>query len=171
MHMFKQYSLCLEKWRWITYFSLSLRCPATELASAKGETKVRDTRGERRGTAEGKQTAPALTDMKPQSRAWLILPESGGGASQEWCCQTEAQLSYTLPWRPSVQILIIVVGKSYYESEIHAEKLLKDLFFNSCSRCEEEEEETYHCAVGILHLKVHPNSAAFTLWSGCVLYL
>lgn len=44
------------------------------------ERKVRDTREERRGTAEGKQTAPALSDMKPHSCFWLILPESGGGA-------------------------------------------------------------------------------------------
>ena len=54
---------------------------ATEVAWAREERKVCDMKEERRrGTAEGKQTAPALLDMKPQSCLGLILPESGGGA-------------------------------------------------------------------------------------------
>lgn len=52
----------------------------TEVASVRAEREVRDMRGERRGTVEEKQTAPALWDMKPHSCLWLILPECGGGA-------------------------------------------------------------------------------------------
>lgn len=54
--------------------------PTTEPASVRAERKVRDMREESGGTAEGKQTAPALLDMKPHSGFWLILLESGGGA-------------------------------------------------------------------------------------------
>lgn len=46
------------------------------------ERNVHDTRKEKRGTAEGKQTAPALLDLKPQSCFWFILPASGGGAKR-----------------------------------------------------------------------------------------
>jgi len=58
-----------------------LRRPGTEIARVRVERKVRDKKEEReRGTAEGKQKAPALLDVKPQSCLWLILPDSGGGA-------------------------------------------------------------------------------------------
>lgn len=62
------------------YFLVSLCITTTEVASARVERKVRDMREERRGTVGGKQTAPALLDMKPHSCFGLILRDSGGGA-------------------------------------------------------------------------------------------
>lgn len=46
------------------YFLVSLRCHRTRVASGGAERKVRDTRRERRGTVEGKQTALALLDTE-----------------------------------------------------------------------------------------------------------